>query len=159
MAGVSVQVSVEGLDLGLSVLEKLADAPKHELLDGLGRLVQEQTRRRISSEKTSPGGAAWPANRQGTSILVQSGALMNSIDYSVGGDTAQIGTGLIYAGIHQHGGVITPKSAKALVFTAGNALVFAQSVTIPQRQFLGISADNEQELKEATEEWVEGLLQ
>ena len=159
MAGVSIQVSVEGLDLGISVLEKLADAPKHELLDGLGRLVQEQTRRRISSEKTSPDGAAWPANRQGTSILVQSGALMGSIDYAVGGDGVQIGTGLVYAGIHQHGGTITPKSARALVFMAGNALVFTQSVTIPQRQFLGVSPDNEEELREATEEWVEGLLQ
>ena len=47
-----------------------------------------------------------------------------------------IGTNLVYAAIHEFGGVITPKKAKALSFEIGGELIFAKSVHIPARPYL-----------------------
>ena len=84
---------------------------------------------------------------------------MNSIDYAAGADQVETGSGLIYASVHQDGATIKAKDAKALAFMIGNEQVFAQSVTIPARPFLGLSADNAEELIEATEDWVRSLIQ
>ena len=159
MAAVTMEIVGDDLAEAIATIEGIANAPKHELLDNLGRLVQEQTRRRIAEEKSAPDGSAWPKSRNNPDTLVLSGALQRSIDYAAGPDQVEVGSGLIYAGVHQDGMTIKPKNARALAFMVGNELVYAQSVTIPQRQFLGISADNTEELIEATTEWVKGLVQ
>ena len=76
--------------------------------------------------------------------LFDQGILNASIHHVVEGSHAvRWGSGLIYAAIHQLGGTIVPKAAKALVFTgADGSLVFAQKVTIPARPYLGVSAAN-----------------
>ncbi|HUN10661.1 MAG TPA: phage virion morphogenesis protein [Rhabdaerophilum sp.] len=134
---------LEAVDKALSRLDPLASA---ELLEGIARMVQEQTRRRITNEKRAPSGAAWPPNRTGTPILYRSGALTRSIDYAISGDAAIVGSGLVYAGIHQRGGTITPKKAKRLVFRMGNKTIFARKVTIPARPYLGLSAENAEDV-------------
>jgi phage virion morphogenesis protein len=159
MSGVALEITETGLTEALLTIDGIAEAPTGELMEGIGRLVQEQTRRRIEQEKTSPAGAAWQPNRAGTSILFQSGALSRSIDYAAGEDSVQVGSGLVYARIHQDGGTIRPKNAKALVFQMGNQLVFARSVDIPARPYLGLSADNQNEVVEAAEDWLERLVQ
>ena len=105
MSGVAIEIDATGLTQRLSQLEGLADAPLDELAEGTGRLVQEQTRRRIEEEKTSPDGAPWKPNRAGTPILYQSGALSRSVDYIASPSQVQVGSGLIYAGVHQKGKV------------------------------------------------------
>ena len=156
---VALEITEKGLNEALLKIDGIADAPTNELMEGIGRLVQEQTRRRIESEKTTPEGAAWAPNRAGTSTLFASGALSRSIDYAASADSVQVGSGLVYARIHQDGGTIRPKSARALVFRLGNRLVFAQSVTLPARTYLGLSAANQNEVIEAAEDWLERLLQ
>jgi phage gpG-like protein len=128
-------------------------------MEGIGRLVQEQTRRRIEEEKTSPAGAAWKPNIAGTSILYASGALSRSIDYAAAPASVQVGSGLVYARIQNAGGTITPKTARALAFQLGNRLVMTQSVTLPARTYLGLSADNQEEVVDAAEDWLGRLLQ
>lgn len=159
MAGVTIRVDDSELVAGAARLEGVVDAPRRNLAEGIGRLVQEQTRRRIEEEKTAPDGTPWPANRQGTPILYASGALARSVDFIASDDGVIVGSGLVYARIHQAGGRIKPKDARALRFMAGNQLVFAREVTIPQRQWLGLSAGNRDEIVEATEDWLRGLLQ
>lgn len=113
----------------------------------------------VRSLKHSVGEPRCPANRAGTSTLLDSGALANSIDYVVAGDDhAIIGTGLVYARIHQEGGEIRAKNGKALAFQIGNKLVFAQKVTIPARPFLGVSAEDETELEETTLDFLARIL-
>jgi phage gpG-like protein len=109
-------------------------------------MVQEQTRRRIESETTSPSGAAWKPNRTGTPILVRSGALQRSVDYAVTGTEAIVGSGLVYARIQQKGGTIKPKTARRLVFRLGNRIVFAPKVTLPARPYLGLSPENREDI-------------
>ncbi|MDP9590119.1 UNVERIFIED_ORG: phage gpG-like protein [Shinella zoogloeoides] len=152
-----------GLEEAILKIDGIVDAPTGELMEGIGRLVQEQTRRHISDEKTAPDGSAWKANLAGSSILYASGALAGSIDYIASVGSVIVGSGLIYARIHQEGGVITPKNGSALKFwwVSGGFTNFAivKSVTIPRRQYLGLSADNQNEIVEATEDWLSRLVQ
>lgn len=159
MSGVAFDVREQGLTEAILKIDGIANAPTEELMEGIGRLVQEQTRHRIVALKQTPAGAAWKENRARTSTLFKSGALAGSIDYLVTSDSVQVGSGLVYARIHQEGGKIEPKTAKMLAFMAGGRLVFAKSVTMPARPYLGLSADNSEEIVEAAREWVSRPLQ
>lgn len=153
-----LNLKAEGFDIVERALGKLDPLNSGELLEGLARMIQEQTRHRIRSEKTAPDGARWKPNREGTSTLFRSGALARSIDYAVSGDTAIIGSGLIYAGVHQNGATIVPKKAKRLVFRLGNRTIFARKVTIPPRPFLGVSAKNAEHILDATQRFLRAKL-
>lgn len=142
----TIDARAEGLEAVEKALSRLDPLASGELLEGVARMVQEQTRRRITNEKRAPSGAAWLPNRAGTPILYRSGALARSIDYAVSGETAIVGSGLVYAGIHQRGGTITPKKAKRLVFRMGNRTIFARKVKIPARPYLGLSAENAEDV-------------
>ena len=159
MSGVSLEIAETGLSEALLKIEGIENAPTGELMEGVGRLVQEQTRRRIEQEKTSPAGAAWKPNWKGSSILYDSGALARSIDYAASADSVEVGTGIIYGRIHQEGGTIVPKSAKALAFRMGNRFIQTQRVTMPARPYLGLSSENQQDVVEAAEDWLTRLIQ
>ncbi|PRA87925.1 phage virion morphogenesis protein [Ochrobactrum sp. MYb29] len=156
---IALEVRETGLEAALRLVEGIADAPRQELAEGIGRLVQEQTRQRIEEEKRSPDGGAWKPNITRTSILYRSGALSRSIDYIATPDSVMVGSALVYARIHQLGGVIRPNGAKALAFMIGNQLHLVQSVTIPARRYLGLSSANQSEIVDATEDWMRRLVQ
>ncbi|MGL5447444.1 MAG: phage virion morphogenesis protein [Rhabdaerophilum sp.] len=145
----TIDARFEGLEAVDRALARLDPLDGQNLLEGLARMIQEQTRRRILSEKTGPDGRAWKPNRAGTSTLYRSGTLARSVDYSATNDAAIIGSGLIYAGVHQNGAVIRPKRAKSLVFRLGNKMIFAKKVTIPARPYLGISSENAEDILDA----------
>lgn len=142
----------------LEGVERLSGPERQELADGIGRLAQEQHRRRITVEKTTPAGEPWQENLTGTSILYASGALARSIDYRADADEIEVGSGLPYAGIQHTGGTIRAKG-RALRFQLGNRLVFARHVTLPAREWLGLSADNEAEIIGEAESFLAELLQ
>jgi phage gpG-like protein len=90
-------------------------------------------------------------------ILVGDGLLKNSLTipespYGIGttdGDEVSLGTNVIYAAIHNFGGVIVPKNKSALAFPGlGGGTIFAKKVTIPKRTFMGIGDDDEQKINE-----------
>ena len=91
-------------------------------------------------------------------LNIQSGALVNSIKTSKGkrGKTnawAHIGTNIIYARIHEIGGIIKPVAAKMLswVNDAGER-IFAGAVHIPARPYLRPALDeNEPKVVKAVE--------
>lgn len=155
----ALEIKDAELDAALALIDGLAEAPLEELAEGLGRMIQEQTRFRIETEKTAPDGEAWKPNFAGTSILYVSGALSQSIDYVASRESVIVGSGLVYARIHQDGGKIIPRNAKALAFMIGNALVLAKSVTMPARRYLGISSSNRADIVDAARDWLGGLVQ
>ncbi|QGA56348.1 phage virion morphogenesis protein [Brucella sp. 2280] len=159
MSGVALEIRETGLEAALSLVDGIAHAPRQELSEGIGRLVQEQTRSRIEEEKRSPEGAAWKPNITRTSTLYRTGALSRSIDYIATPDSVMIGSALVYARIHQLGGTIRPKTAKALAFMIGNMMRLVQSVTIPARRYLGLSPANQTEIVDAAEDWIKRLVQ
>ncbi len=160
MNGVSFQVTTSGMEAALARLNRLSSLDKHELMDGLGRLGQMQTRRRLEVEKTSPDGAAWKKTVEGRGALFVDGThLSRSIDYISGETEARWGSGVVYARIHQFGGVITPVKGKCLAFNLGGKKVFAKKVTIPARAYVGMSEANKTDMVLTAWEFIDKVLQ
>lgn len=149
MTGVSIRAELSGFDAVTVSLGRLSSLNGARLLDALGALGESQTKTRIAREKTAPDGTRWRPNRAGTSILQRDGYLRDSIHHVVAGPTAvRWGSGLVQAAIHQVGGTIVPRRAKALVWTGPDgALVFARQVTMPARPYLGLSAANRRQME------------
>lgn len=83
-----------------------------------------------------------PAGAKGKPPHRLTGALARSIDYElVGKYAARIGSNLVYARIHELGGVIRPKKAKALRFRVGKDWVMVKRVDIPKRPYLRPALD------------------
>lgn len=159
MSGVSVVVDLSGLKLAEDFLARLAAFDESELLTAIGAMGESQTRRRITDEKTAPDGTAWPANKEGTSILMRTGGnLLGSVAYIVGASEVAWGASWEFAHIHQDGAKISAKNAKALFFRIGKTKVFAKSVTIPARPFVGLSDDNRTEIEELVTDHFGSLL-
>jgi phage virion morphogenesis protein len=154
----AIRIDARGFAGPEAALAKLAPLKEAKLLDGLARLIQQQTRTRIEEEKTSPDGARWKANTQGTPTLYQSGALSRSIDYAVTGSQVIVGSGLVYSAIHQYGGTIVPRDADALAFMIGNAFVRVQKVVMPARPYLGVSNDNASEIVDVAARFIRKAL-
>lgn len=91
-------------------------------------------------------------------LEMQTGALVNSItvdEVKKGKTKAEVGVGtnMIYARIHEIGGVIVPKSAKMLSWVNKEGVrVFANAVHIPARPYLRPALDeNEPDIVKAVE--------
>jgi phage gpG-like protein len=106
------------------------------------------------TDQEDPWGAAWaplsPLSRSGQALL-DTGRMRNSIDKQISGNTLQVGTNVCYAMTHQFGATVTagkptgsnlcgytPKNAPRLAWSAGGAIHFAKSVTIPARPFMPV---------------------
>lgn len=116
------------------------------------RSFERANRGRSQFGKRGRQSAAFTRFASGKKILTDTGRLRQSIVGRVEGSRLVIGTNLIYARIHQEGGVITPKKGKFLVFPVGGGRsVFAKRVVIPPRPFLLIKPDDPQKIVEAVE--------
>jgi len=124
------------------------DVHDDELLTAIGAVGEMQTRRRIEEEKTAPDGTAWPANRAGSSILLDTGEnLLASIAFVVGSGEVSWGSSWEFAHVHQDGAVIEPKNAKALAIPVpGGEFRLVRKAVVPPRPFVGLSDDNAAEM-------------
>jgi len=74
-------------------------------------------------------------------------------------DSVRIITNLPYARIQNQGGTIYPKKGKFLVFPGpGGGLIFAKKVTIPARPYDQFTDEQEADLAELTEHYLNGEL-
>lgn len=161
-AGVGLRITSNGaLEAFDARLRRLQALDLSEMLESVGSVVESQTRRRITDEKTSPEGVPWAewqesyAGHQhgrnkghkahpgqlseagGHSILELSGDLKDSIQFDVQGDSVIIGSNLIYARVHQEG--------------------FAEK-NIPARPYLGLSDENRDEVEQMVRDFIEEAL-
>lgn len=156
MAGASITLQVNGLDALLTKLDAFGRIEFHELLDGLARMGQQQTQRRIEVEKTSPEGEAWKKTLDGRAPLFVTGAhLYRSIDHRATSTQAIWGSGWIGARVHQFGAIITPVKASRLAFHLFGRQVFASKSVIPARPYLGVSSENAADLGAAAFKFIE----
>lgn len=158
-----IRIEFDDLARRHRALEKLQS--RHErrnLMDTIGAYGESSTRQRFI-DGVGPDGEQWKESgrvrAQGGQTLRDEGRLMNSITFEASPDHAEWGSNLIYAGIHQVGGRITAKNAKALVFNIGNQTIAVKSVDIPARPFLGISAEDEREIGHIVNDWADGVWQ
>lgn len=140
--GISFQV--DGLERVNARIRNFANVEHEipELLENLGGIVASQIKTRIHDSEGAPDGDPWVeldpvyaerkrALKGDVGLLQFEGHLLESINYEVDGDSAvYVGSGLIYAN-YQHA----------------------------MRPFIGLSADNLDELDEVLDEWLEGLEQ
>lgn len=153
MSGAFVTSELEGLAPIVARLNALGSQRQlGEGLANIGGIVQGQTQRRLSEDKSSPDGEAWAAwspayaegRKKGKKLLDDSGALITSMAWDVTSDDLRVGSNLIYAALHQFGGTddMAPGAA-----------------AVPARPFLGVSPDDAVEIEDAMGAWIESVLQ
>ncbi len=121
------------------------------LMETIAFYGESSTLERFETE-TAPDGSRWAqslrARTEGGKTLTDNAILKNSITPESGSDYAAWGSNIIYAGIHNFGGTIRAKNGKHLAFGLPGGLGFrkVEAVDIPQREFLGISSEDETEI-------------
>ncbi len=158
-----IEHRIEGSEKLLKGLDKLGSAQaRQQLLDQIGAYGVSSTQQRFEDEE-GPDGQSWKkshrARTEGGKTLRKSGRLVQSLSHEATASMAAWGSNVVYAGIHQFGGVIRPKNAKALAFKIGNQLILTQKVTMPARPYLGINAADRTEIPLIVKDWVTGVLQ
>lgn len=108
------------------------------------------------SENFERGGRPkWLGKWDGSdSKLQDTGRLKSSITRVFDDTSAVVGTNVIYAGIHNFGGVIKPKKAKALYF---NGRIVSQ-VKMPARPFLVLEESDMQEIEYVGQQYLWSLF-
>jgi phage gpG-like protein len=88
----------------------------------------------------------------GATLNAQTHRLQKSVKTSVerkglfGGEiVGRVGSPVVYAAIHEYGGIIKPKKGKYLVFQIGDKTIFTKKVTMPKRPWLSESAKDKAE--------------
>lgn len=146
---ISIVVNTHGMAEAVAQLNRIAGFRIENASRLIAPILESQTRRRIEKEKRSPRGERWKPNREGTSILLKTGRhLRDSVAHRTAGADAIVEAHWKHARVHQLGAVIRPRNARRLVFRVGRNRqpIFAQKVTIPARPFIGLSAENHQEI-------------
>jgi phage virion morphogenesis protein len=133
------------------------------LMDRIGQALVSSTMERFETEQ-APDGARWApslrARTEGGKTLTKSAVLRGSITHIFRGDQVEVGTNVLYAGIHQEGGTIRPKRSGRLTFRLPGGLGFRSvaQVVIPARPFLGVSPDDEEEIVAQAEDYLAEVL-
>lgn len=140
---------IEGLDEFIRDLNKLSAAARSEKsLDALeagGHVIaayaQDNARNKLNKHPT--------------------GNLTNSIGVRREGKTIQAGVfGVVYAKIHEFGGIISARNKPYLAFQIDGKWIFTKKVHMPARPYLRPALDNHmEEIKQAIIDALRGLLQ
>jgi phage virion morphogenesis protein len=148
MSGVGLVYDLKAIERLEERINAIAGFDRRKLLDQIGSVVESQTRYRIVKEKTGPDGIAWPewseryakTRHAGQSKLFGEGELEDSLGYAVAidGSQVEIGSNLIYAATHQAGD---------------------EDRNIPARPYLGLSADNEEDLEAVVDSYLREVTQ
>jgi phage virion morphogenesis protein len=171
MSSVSVRLEGDTEEL-LAKLKKMEGIDKAGIMNAIAEGLRTSTMERFENEE-SPDGTKWkPSIRasgdltgwdrekktviRGGKTLTLTGALKTSIHAQADATGATVGTDLIYAATHQFGDerTIRAKNSKYLRFQIGGKWVSVPSVRvkIPARPFLGISQEDEDEIRAILEE-------
>lgn len=146
--GVKIEINLADLERVEALVTGLTNFDASELVTQMVDMGEMQTRRRVESGGPGPDGEAWPPNLTGTPILYRTGDhLKGQIASSASGTSGEWGCAWPLSHVHQYGAVITPKNSAFLSFMLGSKRVFAKSVAIPPRPFVGVSASDAVELK------------
>ena len=181
MAGTHIKSTVNDAQ-ARAMLARLGEPGTDDLMPRLGEYLQASTQKRFKSQ-TAPDGTAWAplqpryARRKKYAkdkILTLRGYLRGGIHYQVtGAAEVEVGSNTKYAAIHQLGGSIdqNAQSRKVRYRSVSGRVLFAgkkhkkgvterwvtrgaYQVNIPARPFLGISAEDDKEIRSIILDWV-----
>ena len=156
MPGVAVVMDAPDLRaLGVDI-RRASSRHRRLLTAALATVGESATRERIHAGGPAPDGTKWAPRQTPSSkpVLVRRGHLARSIRPASTPSTAEWGSRLIYARVHQLGATIRPTSKKMLRFIVGRKAVFAKAVTIPARPYLGWGDLERAEADDVIANWV-----
>lgn len=129
-------------DISPAVTRLLATAKnKAPVMRAMGTTFKSITEGTFNSVGASYRPIPWKPKRDGSPSILQSRnpVLSKSFHLSVTNDAATVSNPMVYAPIHQFGGVIKPKTAKVLRFkTSSGKWISVKQVTIPARPFFPV---------------------
>lgn len=144
----------------------------HPCLKNIGEYLVESTQGRFTKE-VDPEGKKWAALKESTKnrkknpkILTESSGLRDSIVYAVRNNGLKVGTNKVYAAPHQfgldkdlhvpaHKRLVTTVFKKPLKFPVwAEVRAHTFNPKLPARPFLGLSADDRQEIIEITRDFI-----
>lgn len=156
MAGATIKVELDAVQADAMLRRVEAGAQNAlPLFTEIGTALEASTRERIGTTKTAPDGTPWleltPSwverkQKRGHSagILTMRGDLLNSVAFEADPGFVDIIAGPTeYAAIHQDGGTSDMPAGPAAV---------------PARPYMGLSADDQIEIDDATAHWLTGLV-
>lgn len=128
MSGTSIAITVDDREIAAG-LQQLVDAGANltPAMEAIGAALLFTTQRRFEA-KAGPDGQAWapfapstlkrmPERRKPPQLLRDSSRLYQSLTYQAGADTAEVGTNVVYAAIHQFGGdIVMPEREGSATF-------------------------------------------
>ncbi|MQX36821.1 phage virion morphogenesis protein [Roseospira navarrensis] len=164
MSGIAIRIDDADLRRAGHALDALVrDADRaHDLMDEIGAALVTSVQQRFQAGR-SPDGDRWTPSRRaartGGQTLVDRGHLRDSITHAADSRSARVGTNLIYARIHQLGGQIRARAGGALAIPLPDGgVALRKSVTLPARPYLGISADDREEIGDIIRERLRDAL-
>lgn len=156
----SVKVALSGdTDELLRRLNQMGNLDVRGILRSMAEGLRTSTVERFTEEK-APDGTPWKpsirAREENGKTLTKTAQLKTSIRSEVSGQGLAVGTNDIRAATHQFGDsrTIRARNKRYLTFKIGGQWRRAVSVNvdIPARPFLGISKEDEQDIKDILEE-------
>lgn len=148
MAGIKLEGDWLKLERNLQRMARIDFTALHK---EIGEEIVSSTQERFKTQK-GPDGKAWKKSYRvedkGGVTLRDTGRLRNSITCRARPDRVEVGTNDKRARIHQKGGIIKAKRAKALYFPVGGKWAVKQQVKMPARPYLGINDDDEEAIQE-----------
>lgn len=140
-------------------LQKLQNIDTTGINKDIAESLRTGTVERFKEQK-DPSGKKWKnsirASENGGITLTDSARLKNSIKTSANRSGVAVGTNTIYAGTHQFGArrTIRAENRRGLRFKIGDKWITKKKVkvNIPARPFLGISEDDQKEIKSILED-------
>lgn len=119
---VNIKIQDDGVNAALDRLRMALPlgGQMRPVMDSLGRVLKTGVQMRFRTQK-DPEGTPWKPTRRGGQILSLSRVLRNSLTYKATSDTAEVGTNVVYAAIHQFGGVIRAKNGPFLAIPVTDA--------------------------------------
>ncbi|MGH7027376.1 phage virion morphogenesis protein [Brevundimonas sp.] len=161
---VSSGITLDGIVRAQRTMAELLDrtGDLEPLMGRIGAYGEESTVHRFETQK-GPDGDPWEpslrAKATGGQTLVDSGRLRQSMTWNASRDSAEWGTNLIYAGVHQDGATIAAKGDGHLGFVIpGIGFRSPKEVVIPARPFLGVDADDEDEIDDIVQDYIAEVL-
>lgn len=129
-------------------INNLSNVDYKKLHEQIGEALVSNTQLRFRNG-VAPNNKKWVRGYKARGqILVDSRRLRNAIHKRVTRTGVEVGTNVRYARIHQYGGVIKAKRAKYLSFNSGRGWARKKEVRIPARPFIGIGAEDKQDILE-----------
>jgi len=173
----TVSITINGSDAINKKLRDLGSGNFAGLYARIGEVVKQQVDQRFDKQ-VDPSGAPWAPRKElgglsssgkANRILQKTNRLRLSIQYQAQSDAVLVGTNVVYAPIHQFGGVvnvaITPKMRKyfwAKYYENQNPKYKYMALTkktsfriqIPARAFLGINDQDKKEINQVIEDYI-----